>query len=160
MRTKIIAGTAACLLSLTAGTAFATDTTQPPAGPENSASAKVWVSQRAGLPGAIVQVHGTCTDSHLYAFGSSAMEIRYQRPSVNGVHNYVGYVKDVEPGVYKVWLNCHLPGTEPKFVRASTTFRVLPKSSSTPTTPSKKPEPAKQVVKVPKGAPQTGGGAA
>jgi hypothetical protein len=62
---------------------------------------------------------------------------------------YLGTVKPVRPGTYEVNLSCHhRDGNFDTF--ASDQFVVLP--------PQVKNPPAKQVAKVPAGAPATGGG--
>ncbi|SDY70868.1 hypothetical protein SAMN05421504_106465 [Amycolatopsis xylanica] len=160
----VAAGLAAGFLFLGAGAAGATEapTSETPK-PAPAPSGSLWLGSHAGQPGGYVTVDGICRDSVLYRFGSEAMGIVRQRPATDGVMHYMGYIhKDAKPGTYKVVLICFSKETKKATTVATEQFKVLPKGAE----PVKDKDPVpfkkavKQVVKVPAGAPQTGGGGA
>ncbi|SDY70761.1 hypothetical protein SAMN05421504_106461 [Amycolatopsis xylanica] len=160
-----VAGIAAGFLALTAGTAFATtDHAAPPA----VGKATIWMSTHKAEPGQDgILLDAACLGGHLSFIQSKALAITGVGQTGDVVHHRVR-VLDVDPGRYSVDVTCAFPGEQPK-VAVSTTFRVLPKSEKPEPEPTKPAEtkkpvvqakaPVKQVVKVPTGAPQTGGGA-
>lgn len=162
MRKSIVAaGLAAGFALLGPAAAFAADeptTDQPttttseqaPAPEEHAGVPKAYlkVLPKAAKPGQKVTVSVGCdTESNLR---STALDIGRTHPagpqhdpSVAPEQRATAVVKDVKPGRYTVSYECGR-GTVIK-----TTFTVLPAD--------KDKEPAKQVTKVPAGAPQTGG---
>jgi hypothetical protein len=141
--------------------AFATTGTSTPSAPTSPTASPtrdpvgptaVALSAHRGGPGAKVKIFVTCDQgSYLSSPAMTTVKDDFNWGNKPGEYDirYLGTVKPVRPGTYEVNLRCHhRDGNFDTF--ASDQFVVLP--------PQLKSPPAKQVAKVPAGAPATGGG--
>jgi hypothetical protein len=142
-RAIVVSGIAAGLFLSPSLALAATPTAAPPTTPVEKST--ITVSPGKGVPGAEVLVKANCADGGFYP-SSPALELAKDGFYPDGTLHYGGKVKDVKPGTYKVNLRCVKDGHASS---VSTTFQVLPEPGAA--------KPPKQVVKVPTGAPQTGG---
>ncbi|MEV4148309.1 hypothetical protein AB0J40_31930 [Amycolatopsis sp. NPDC049691] len=148
-KTVVVAGAAAAFLVLAPGAALASST--PAATPEPSSEhagvpkAYLRVLPKVARPGGKVEIRLGCAAESTQGLTSTALTIGPLRrtgpqtdPAVAPAAVATAVVKQVKPGVYPVSFSCG--GAE-----ISAKFTVLGASA------------AKQVTKVPAGAPQTGG---
>lgn len=150
--TAVVAGIAAAFLALAPGAALAstapsTSATPEPATTAKPAAPKLTITPRHGVPGTELRITAEC-DGEAYVT-SRAVDAFATGTGPNGsVRAYVGTVRDVRAGEYPVNLRCHpRDGRPDTFVDvAFVVDRVAAKAPG-----------AKQVTKVPAGAPQTGG---
>ena len=149
-KTAVTGVAAAVLLVLAPGAAFASTTPTTPTSPEPSPSVHVGVPKafvrvqpRAARPGATVKIRVGCVAEGTHDLASPVLTIGELRrvgpqndPAKAPAAVASAVVKDAKPGVYPVSFFCG-------GAQISTKFTVL--------------GAAKQVGKVPSGAPQTGG---
>ncbi|VVJ24459.1 Uncharacterised protein [Amycolatopsis camponoti] len=155
--TAVVAGIAVAFLVLAPGAALASTAPSTSATPEPGTTAKpaapkLTITPRHGVPGAELRITAEC-DGEAYVTSRAVDAFATGTGSNGSVRAYVGTVRDVRAGEYPVNLRCHpRDGRPDTFVDvAFVVDRVAAK------TPGAKTSGAKQVAKVPAGAPQTGG---